>query len=175
MRLQIRNLPKRGFYEAELRELLAKVVESYKQKMETGEEETCKLPRLKTLIKQVKVVRDAEGRTVTSDDGSQVLKLCSGLAFCEFTEPLMSHYAVRYLNNMALLGSRGLIVDFCLEDARKLQVRNKKLEKFHKIAEEKRLAQKKEVRLAKRAKAREDDQQDQTSGIQVQQKQDSGL
>jgi hypothetical protein len=47
-------------------------------------------------------------------------------------------YAVRYLNNLQLSGNRGLIVDFALEDARKMFKRKMKIEKFAKIAEDKR-------------------------------------
>ena len=65
-----------------------------------------------------------------SEDGSQMLKLASGLAFAEFSEPLVALYAVRYLNNMYLSGQRGLVVDFALEDARKVHIRQTKIEKF---------------------------------------------
>ena len=57
--------------------------------------------------------------------------MASGLAFAEFSEPLVALYAVRYLNNM-FLGGRGLVVDFALQDARKVHLRNTKIEKFQK-------------------------------------------
>ena len=44
----------------------------------------------------------------------------SGLAFAEFSDPKISLFAVRYLNNMQLAGNRPLIVDFALDDARKV-------------------------------------------------------
>ena len=57
-----------------------------------------KLPKLKTLIKQVKVLRDGEKTEL--DEQKQLVKLSSGLAFAEFSEPEVALYAVRYLNNM---------------------------------------------------------------------------
>ena len=77
---------------------------------------------MKNLIKQVKVLRDGEKTEL--DEKNQLIKLSSGLAFCEFSEPEIALYAVRYLNNMQLNGARGLVVDFSLEDARKLHSRD---------------------------------------------------
>ena len=77
---------------------------------------------MKNLIKQVKVLRDGEKTEL--DEKNQLIKLSSGLAFCEFSEPEIALYAVRYLNNMQLNGVRGLVVDFSLEDARKLHARD---------------------------------------------------
>lgn len=51
------------------------------------------------------------------------------------------------------LTNRGLVVDFCLEDARKMQKRAQKLEKFAKIA----LQAKKDKRTEKRAEKREEE------------------
>ena len=45
-------------------------------------------------------------------------KLASGLAFVELADHESALFAVRYLNKMQLT-NRGLIVDFCLQDARK--------------------------------------------------------
>ena len=154
-RLQLRNLPKKQFYEPEVRALMVSVVEAYKKAMDDGELPKVKLPKLKKTIVQVKVLRDGE-KTIMSDDGTQQLKLASGLAFVEFYDRELALFAVRYLNNMQLSGSRGLIVDFALQDARKLKIRSQKLEKYQKIAEEKRVDAKKEARLAKRAKLREE-------------------
>ena len=123
-RLQIRNLPKRDFYEAELRELCVAVIDAFKEQQGKA---SVKLPKLKTLIKQVKVLRDGEKTEL--DEQKQLVKLSSGLAFAEFSEPEVALYAVRYLNNMQLNGARGLVVDFCLEDARKLHARDQKLHK----------------------------------------------
>ena len=53
---------------------------------------------MKSLIKQVKVLRDGEKTEL--DEKNQLTKLSSGLAFCEFSEPEIALYAVRYLNNM---------------------------------------------------------------------------
>lgn len=53
---------------------------------------------------------------------------------------------------MQLAGNRPLIVDFALDDARKMQKRTQKLEKHQRIALEKKDALKKEVRAEKRLK-----------------------
>ena len=76
-------------------------------------------------IKQVKVLRD-ETKQHLSEATGEMLKLSSGLAFCEFSDPAIALYAVRYLNNLQLSGNRGLIVDFALEDARKMFKRKMK-------------------------------------------------
>ena len=123
-RLQLRNLPKREFYEEELRELLITVAKKYLEsdaQPKHGQE----LPKAKSLIKQVKVLRDGEKTQVV--DG-EVLKLSSGLAFAEFADTKIALYAVRYLNNLRLTGNRGLVVDFAIEDARKMRRRQQKLE-----------------------------------------------
>ena len=80
-----------------------------------------------------------------------MLKLSSGLAFCEFSDASIALYAVRYLNNLQLSANRGLVVDFALEDARKMFKRKMKLEKYAKIADEK----KKEARTERRKVKRE--------------------
>lgn len=100
-------------------------------------------------IKQIKVLRD-ETKQHLSEATGEMLKLSSGLAFCEFSDPAIALYAVRYLNNLQLSGNRGLIVDFALEDARKMFKRKMKLEKFAKIADEK----KKEARTERRKEKR---------------------
>lgn len=83
-----------------------------------------------------------------------MLKLSSGLAFVEFSEHELALYAVRYLNNLQLSGNRGLVVDFALEDARKMFKRKMKLEKYAKIAEDK----KKEARTQRREEKRKEEQ-----------------
>jgi len=116
VRMQIRNLPKRDFFETELRELLVKVIESY-NKAHPKQKEL----RAKAAIRQVKILRDQE-KTYSAESG-EVLKLSSGLAFGEFAEAKIATYAVRYLNNLQLGANRGLVVDFALEDARKMHKR----------------------------------------------------
>jgi RNA recognition motif-containing protein len=88
------------------------------------------------------------------NEQGQLLKLSSGLAFLEFTDPEISLYAVRYLNNLLLAGQRSLIVDFALEDARKMFKRKMKLEKFAKIAEDKRKEARQHRREAKRSESK---------------------
>jgi RNA recognition motif-containing protein len=78
-----------------------------------------------------------------------MLKLSSGLAFVEFTDHDLALFALKYLNNLQL-SNRGLVVDFALEDARKMFKRKMKIEKFAKIAEDKR----KEARNQRREEKR---------------------
>jgi len=87
-----------------------------------------KLPKPKLLIRQVKVLKDVD-KTFVDPETQKVTNFSSGLAFVEFSEPKISLFAVRYLNNMQLAGNRPLIVDFALNDARKVQKRAQKLEK----------------------------------------------
>ena len=87
-----------------------------------------------------------------------MLKLSSGLAFVEFTEHSLAMYAIKYLNNLQLSANRGLIVDFALEDARKMFKRKMKLEKFAKIADDKR----KEARNLRREEKRKNEAANQT-------------
>ena len=113
----MRNLPKKEFGDAELRELMVAVIEAYKE-----HEKVTKLPKIKSLIKQVKVLKDVD-KTFVDPETQQVTNFSSGLAFVQFTDVDIALFAVRYLNNMRLAGDRPLIVDFALDDARKLQKR----------------------------------------------------
>jgi RNA recognition motif-containing protein len=114
VRLQVRNLPKKDFYEPELRALMITVMDAFKAANLTVKESA------KKLITQTKILRDAE-KTVQVDTSNKDLKgdlgtsfkASSGLAFVELSSAEAALFTVRYLNNMQLT-SRGLIVDFCL-------------------------------------------------------------
>ena len=77
VRLQVRNLPKRQFYEDELRELIITVMDAYKAKNAKVTTPS------KKLIKQVKVMRDQVKEIQATEEGAEALKLASGLAFVE--------------------------------------------------------------------------------------------
>ena len=64
-------------------------------------------------------------------------KLPTGQAFVEFANPDLALFAVRYLNNMEIVPTKGLIVDFSMEDQRALFKRKEKIERWRKIAKEK--------------------------------------
>ena len=140
VRLQLRNLPKREFHDPELRELMVAVIDAYKES--TGKK---KMPKVKSLIRQVKVLKDVD-KTFVDAETQKVTNQSSGLAFAEFTDAGLALFAVRYLNNMNLAGSRPLVVDFALDDARKLQKRTQKLEKHQRLALEVKEQKKKEIR-----------------------------
>ena len=104
----------------------------------------------------MKILRDAEKTVAVNEENPNDLtaanlgksfKQSSGLAFVELSNEDAALYAVRHLNNLQLTPNKGLIVDFCLQDARKLYHRQLKLDKHRKIAEEKKLKLKKEKRL----------------------------
>ena len=56
----MRNLPKKEFHEAELRELMVAVIEAYKENETEQTGQPVKLPKIKTLIRQVKVLKDVD-------------------------------------------------------------------------------------------------------------------
>jgi len=95
------------------------VIEAYREDQEQETENPVKLPKIKSLIKQVKVLKDVD-KTFVHPETQEVTNFSSGLAFAEFSEAAISLFAVRYLNNMQLAGNRPLIVDFALDDARKV-------------------------------------------------------
>ena len=68
---------------------------------------------------------------------------------------------------MRLAGDRPLIVDFALDDARKLQKRTQKLEKHQRLAMERKEAEKKEARALKRQKLNDNGED---TGIEVSQR-----
>lgn len=151
LRLQLRNLPKKDFFEPELRALMVTVMEHYR----AAHPEVAL--SAKKLITQTKILRDAE-KTVQVDTSNTELKgdklgtafkAASGLAFVELANHEAALYTVHYLNNMQLT-SRGLVVDFCLQDARKMFRRTQKLEKHQRLAMEKKAAEKKQRRDARR-------------------------
>lgn len=73
----------------------------------------------KSLIKQVKVLKDVD-KSYVDPETNKATNLSSGLAFVQLTDPDLALFAVRYLNNMQLAGNRPLVVDFALDDARKI-------------------------------------------------------
>lgn len=128
-RLQIRNLPRRDFFEPELKQLMLTTATSWSKTL-TKEEYKAQYKN-KKLILQIKVMRDEQKTDATGES------LASGMAFVEFKNEALALYAVRFLNNMELTGkNRGLVVDFSMEDQRALFKRKEKIEKWRKIAKE---------------------------------------
>ena len=60
VRLQLRNLPKKEFHEPELRELMIAVIEAYKENQEQETGSPVKMPKIKSLIRQIKVLKDVD-------------------------------------------------------------------------------------------------------------------
>ena len=92
----MRNLPRRDFFEPELKELLKKALKDYFDRYHEGQN----VVSTRKIMKQVKVMRDKE-KTAQSETGD-VSKLASGLAFAEFSEHKYALYVVNYLNNIHL-------------------------------------------------------------------------
>lgn len=142
-RLQIRNLPRRDFFEAELKELMRVVAEEWSKTLSNDEKR--QLYTNKKLLAHVKVMRDEEKTDSVSGES-----LPSGQAFVEFKNEQLALYAVHYLNNLEIVGNKGLIVDFSMEDQRALFKRKEKIERWRKIANENK-EQKKKERSERRA------------------------
>jgi RNA recognition motif-containing protein len=108
-RLHIRNLPRREFYEPELKELMRVVADEWgKTLSEQAQKDHYKN---KKLLSQLKVMKDDQKTDQVGES------LASGQAFVEFRNADLALFAVRYLNNLEIAGkNRGLIVDFSMED-----------------------------------------------------------
>jgi RNA recognition motif-containing protein len=122
-------LPRRDFYEPELKELMRVVAEEWSTTM--TKEENIKNYRSKKLISHVKIMRDEQKTDAETNDA-----LPSGQAFVEFTNEDLAMFAVRYLNNMEIVPKKGLIVDFSMEDQRALFKRKEKIERWRQIAKD---------------------------------------
>ena len=114
-RIQIRNLPKREFFEKELKELTYVVIDEWMKQVPDAES---KSKNKRKYMKHVKILRDQEKSDSATGD-----KLASGLGFAEFDDEDLALYAIRYLNNMELTNNRPLIADFSLEDVRAIHKR----------------------------------------------------
>jgi len=137
-RLQIRNLPRREFFEAELKELMKVVAEEWSHTL--SKEEKREAYRNKKLISHTKIMRDEQKTDSVTGES-----LPSGQAFVEFTNADLALFGVRYLNNMEIVPKKGLIVDFSMEDQRALFKRKEKIERWRKIAQEKKNEMKSEA------------------------------
>lgn len=127
-RIQLRNLPRRDFYEKELKELMRVVAEEWSKTLTP--EELKKQYRGKKVLNHVKIMRDEQKKDAAGE------ALPSGQAFVEFMNADLSMYAVRYLNNMEIVATKGLIVDFSMEDQRALFKRKEKIERWRQIAKD---------------------------------------
>ena len=138
-RIQIRGLPRKDFFEGELKELMMVVIEEWlKTKTPSADSSVTTKSQKKKFLKQVKILRDEN--KVDSDSN----KLPSGLGFAEFDEEALALFAIRYLNNMELVPNKGLIADYSLEDARVIHKREQRFERVKKVNLEKKKEAKKE-------------------------------
>jgi len=107
-RIQIRHLPRRDFFEKELKELMRVVAEEWSKTL--SKEDFTKLYKSKKVLNHVKIMRDEQKKDAAGES------LASGQAFVEFANPELALYAVRYLNNVEIVTGKGLIVDYSMED-----------------------------------------------------------
>lgn len=140
-RIQIRGLPRKDFFEGELKELMMVVIEEWlKTKTPSADSSVTTKSQKKKFLKQVKILRDEN--KVDSDSN----KLPSGLGFAEFDDEALALFAIRYLNNMELVANKGLIADYSLEDARVIHKREQRFERVKKVNLEKKREAKKELK-----------------------------
>jgi len=107
-RLQVRNLPRRDFNSQEMKELMLVVAKEWSKTLSSDDFKS--KYHSKKLITHIKVMKDGEK---TDEHGDP---LASGQAFVEFRDEELAKYAVRYLNNYEVVPTKGLIVDFSMED-----------------------------------------------------------
>lgn len=138
-RIQMRGLPRKDFFEAELKELMMVVIEEWikKNNPHVDSSVTTKSQK-KKYLKQVKILRDENKVDQVGE------KLPSGLGFAEFEDEGLALFAIRYLNNMELVPNKGLIADYSLEDARVIHKREQRFERLKKVNLEKKKEAKKE-------------------------------
>lgn len=134
-RLQIRNLPRREFDVAELKELMKVVADEWSKTLSAEDFKTHF--KGKKLIKHAKIMKDQVKTDSETGDA-----LGSGIGFVEFSNEDLALYAVRYLNNYEIVSSKGLIADFSMEDQRALFKRKEKIERWRTIASEKKIEDK---------------------------------
>jgi RNA recognition motif-containing protein len=131
-RLQIRNLPRRDFFEKELKELMKVVAAEWAKTLDAQKLKT--EYKHKKLVAHIKIMRD-ESKT----DNETGESLASGQAFVEFYSEELAMFAVRWLNNYELVPTKGLIVDFSMEDQRALFKRKEKIERWRSIAKQEKM------------------------------------
>ena len=146
-RIQIRGLPRRDFFEGELKELMMVVIgEWIKTKDPNADTSLTTKSQKKKYLKQVKILRD---ENKVDQDGE---KLPSGLGFAEFEDEALALFAIRYLNNMELTANKGLIADYSLEDARVIHKREQRFERIKKVNLDKKREAKKDSKADPKAK-----------------------
>lgn len=62
-----------------------------------------------------------DGEKTETDAKGETTKQASGIAFAEFVDHKYALHVVQYLNNMQLTDNRGLVVDFAMDDVRKVK------------------------------------------------------
>jgi len=149
-RLWIRNLDKR-MNETELKEICKSFTDDW---VETLEEKDKKGLKQTKLIHQYKILKDPND---LDEEGNP--KSCK-IGFIEVSDHRLGLYLIRNMNNFVVnpRTKRGIIMDFTLEDHRKLLKRKQKLESQHKKQKiEKESKEGKPVRKPKKDKKKQEE------------------
>ena len=140
-RLHIRNIDKR-MNEDNFREFCMSFCQDWKEALSTQEQKEIKN---KKMIVQLKLIRnpnnvDEKGKPKTT-----------GMGFLELLNEDLALYLVRNLNNFItnLKREKGLIVDYSIEDHRKLLKRKQKLDSFNVKLKQAKLEKKKKIKEEK--------------------------
>ena len=128
-RLQVRNLPRREFFEKEMKELMKYVAEEWSKTLSPDLFKS--LYKGKKTVLHIKIMKDGE-----KTDSNSGESLGSGQGFVELSDASLALYAVHYLNNYELVPTKGLIVDYSMEDQRALFKRKQKIDRWRDIAKQ---------------------------------------
>lgn len=153
-RMCIRNLHKK-MDEKALAEFCAGFRDDWK---ETLTPEALKKANKVKLIHQFKVLSD---KTKTDAEGNSKM---SGMGFIEVAEPDLALYIINHMNNFVMnpKNPKGLIIDFSLEDHRKLLKRKQKMESLKKKQQEAKAEEEKENGAEKKRTRKEKKKDEQT-------------
>lgn len=113
--------------ESQIRELVDKTIEHFKKS---------KYYKNKKLIKQVKMLVNSK----EFDKNGKPKSKC--ICFVELQDNHVAKFVIDKLNNHALKDGKGLIIDFALDDARRVHKREVKLERVKEKGEKKKIAKK---------------------------------
>ncbi len=115
----MRNLPKREYKDDDIRALFDRTLQEYIKAQPQDQQKKLKHHKF---VKQIKLMFDTA-------DPNRVEAKSRGYAYVEMSDPAVALHCLRALNN-TLVGNKRLIIDFALEDQRKLLKRNQKRESF---------------------------------------------
>lgn len=146
-RMCIRHLL-RSMDEKNLAQFCSAFVQNWKDSLNVKEK---KAANQKKLVHQYKILKDKEKTDAEGNAKS------SGIGFIEVEDPDLAIYMINHMNNFVLNEKKpkGIILDFALEDHRKLLKRKQKLESFQKKQREAKAEKDKEENKKKKREKKE--------------------